>query len=274
VKRSPEDRFWKKVGKTKTCWLWLAGTNPHGYGMFRVEPYVSMYLSHRYSYELAHGKIPDGLNVLHSCDNPPCVNPDHLFLGDQFDNMADMYAKNRRINKTSNEDISQIVASPEPYKIGKELGVTSQMVLYIITGKFKTYKGPEFPIHITKEQNVLSSEQVKAMFLDNRQYKEIAEDFNTAIGVVGAIKTRQYRQKDTQTLPDQPPRKNKISIDDIFRIQEDKEKTLKEFADELGVSVGTIFKIKHKMTKAAQTHELPPTLSENLEILRDLPKQL
>jgi hypothetical protein len=90
-----EERFWKKVNKTEDCWLWLG--HLQRYGRFKPQgirnsPQV---LAHRYSYELHFGPIPIGMNVLHKCDNPACVNPDHLFLGTQKDNVIDMMNKGR-----------------------------------------------------------------------------------------------------------------------------------------------------------------------------------
>ncbi len=95
------DRFWSKVLKTDTCWLWKSGTNSHGYGRFqyftRLErPGLGRDLyAHRVAWLLTNGPIEDGLNVLHHCDNPPCVNPAHLFLGTQTDNMQDCGRKGR-----------------------------------------------------------------------------------------------------------------------------------------------------------------------------------
>lgn len=88
-------RFWSKVKKTSGCWSWTAYKNPNGYGMFRHTTHGMMKLSHRVAWELKNGKIPDGMNCLHRCDNPPFVRPSHLFLGTQADNYMDMVKKGR-----------------------------------------------------------------------------------------------------------------------------------------------------------------------------------
>lgn len=90
------DRFWEKVNKTDTCWLWTA-TKVAGYGQFR--PDGENILAHRYSYTIHKGEIPTGLFVLHSCDNRACVNPDHLSTGTHVQNMHDMLAKGRQNNQ-------------------------------------------------------------------------------------------------------------------------------------------------------------------------------
>lgn len=88
-----EEKFWPKVEKTKTCWLWIASTRGKGYGAFGADG-KNQY-AHRASWEIHYGPIPDGLWVLHHCDTPACVNPQHLFLGTNADNMQDCVAKGR-----------------------------------------------------------------------------------------------------------------------------------------------------------------------------------
>lgn len=94
-----EERFWRKVirGSGDECWGWSGGTTNDGYGYLTLgrEHSHRKMVAHRFSYELANGPIPDGLLVLHSCDNPPCCNPDHLRLGTQSDNMFEMASKGR-----------------------------------------------------------------------------------------------------------------------------------------------------------------------------------
>ena len=78
----------------KACWEWTGGKISTGYGMFHPLPKQSI-LAHRYAWELYRGPIPAGLQVLHDCDNPPCVNPRHLFCGTQQANVDDMIHKGR-----------------------------------------------------------------------------------------------------------------------------------------------------------------------------------
>lgn len=87
-------RFWRFVARTDidSCWLWQGGTE-NGYGRFWVKGHV---LAHRYAWIVTYGPIPDGGCVLHACDNPPCCNPHHLFLGTMADNNADMLRKGRQ----------------------------------------------------------------------------------------------------------------------------------------------------------------------------------
>jgi hypothetical protein len=94
--------FWSKVHLGDGCWEWTARRYPRGYGAYDLPRPLKMQRrpvpAHRVAYALFYGVEPGGLWVLHRCDNPPCVRPDHLFLGTHADNMADMYAKKRDKN--------------------------------------------------------------------------------------------------------------------------------------------------------------------------------
>lgn len=100
--RSFTERLMDKVlpEPNSGCWLWTGGTNGRGYGKITVgrRPDGSKFgaYAHRASWELHCGPIPKGMFILHRCDNPSCVNPEHLFLGTPADNVHDMLAKGRQ----------------------------------------------------------------------------------------------------------------------------------------------------------------------------------
>jgi hypothetical protein len=105
-------RFWAKVDKSASddaCWIWQAATNDYrgGYGQFGVgdRKHHHNRPAHRVAYEITFGVIPPDLYVCHRCDNPRCVNPAHLWLGTQLDNVRDMMRKNRQnhTNKASGD---------------------------------------------------------------------------------------------------------------------------------------------------------------------------
>lgn len=88
-----EDRFWLQVSKTESCWIWTSAKFWNGYGGIRKNG--KRIQAHRASWILFNGEIPDGSLVLHRCDNPACVNPDHLYLGDQKQNAKDRDSRGR-----------------------------------------------------------------------------------------------------------------------------------------------------------------------------------
>lgn len=157
--RSMEERSWRFVNKTESCWLWTGGTNNQGYGLASLPGHNGgKMLAHRYFYELANGPIPEGMRVCHNCpggDNPLCVNPAHLFLGTQAENVHDMWKKGRQGGqftaeavrgengvkaKLTAEQVAEIRRkhreNPQPYRVlAAEYGVDQTLVGQIIRGK-------------------------------------------------------------------------------------------------------------------------------------------
>jgi hypothetical protein len=121
------ERFFKQVEKTDYCWIWKACIDIDGYGRFSDKAH-NIRTAHRYSYFFHHGDIPHGMLVCHKCDNPICVNPDHLFIGSSKDNSNDMKAKNRaakgqrhgsctkpeKINRGNTHGMSKLIESDIP----------------------------------------------------------------------------------------------------------------------------------------------------------------
>ena len=174
-------RFWSKVQKTDGCWLWKGWTRTStGYGLFSITFTIPEYGSvtashaaHRIAYTLTKGPIPTGLDVLHSCDIPPCVNPAHLRAGSDIDNMADKIRRGRHprggriagvilprtelpkrfgerhtFAKLTDEQvriIRQTYASSEVWakSLARQFDVSVQNILAILTGKSrKSAAGP------------------------------------------------------------------------------------------------------------------------------------
>lgn len=101
-RKTTRQRFWSKVDKNgpmilqTQCWLWTAAKTADGYGSFWIRNKADY--PHRYSFEIHKGKLPDGLMACHHCDNPPCVNPDHIFAGTAKENGQDCKEKGRHDN--------------------------------------------------------------------------------------------------------------------------------------------------------------------------------
>lgn len=144
----PIDVFWTRVDKSGDCWLWTGGRSADGYGWFHHNR-ESRY-AHRVAYELCKGPIPAGMLVCHTCDNPPCCNPDHLFLGDERVNAGDMMTKGRgRSESHPGERNGNAVLTPDKVReirrlaaegvtwksIGARFGVSKSAVMMVVTGR-------------------------------------------------------------------------------------------------------------------------------------------
>ena len=132
-----------KYDQVTGCWVFTGATKEFGHGVIgagrRGEGVVRV---HRVSWEHHNGPIPDGLSVLHQCDNPPCWNPDHLFLGTQLDNMRDMSRKGRFSRPAAKLTLRQVVRLREMKASGswtnaelsKKFGVGKRQVQKIANG--------------------------------------------------------------------------------------------------------------------------------------------
>ena len=132
----PKERVWDFVARTATCWLWTGYKDFKGYGIIHAG---GRYRAHRLVWELVNGQIPENLFVLHRCDNPSCVNPDHLFLGTNQENTADSMRKGRRYSKLSWDSVRAMrkdrAAGATQVDLASKYGVSPTHVTLILTNK-------------------------------------------------------------------------------------------------------------------------------------------
>jgi hypothetical protein len=143
-RKSPLERLLASVdvGAEDGCWEWTAGKSDAGYGQIKIDG--RMKGAHRLSYELHCGPIPNGVQILHRCDNPGCVRPQHLFLGTHAENMADKAAKGRQTRGSTNgwaklteKEVTAIRAARGRSKLdlAGQFGVSRRQISNILAGK-------------------------------------------------------------------------------------------------------------------------------------------
>lgn len=132
---SPEVRLWSRINKNSPngCWNWLGPKSYQGYGWCKVG---KERMAHRGAWILTYGEIPKGKWVLHHCDNPSCVNPEHLFLGNALDNMLDKARKNRCNSVRGESHPASVLKTRDVFKIRK-LFHSGQMTRRKISERFR-----------------------------------------------------------------------------------------------------------------------------------------
>lgn len=204
----PEKRLWPRVnkGSPSECWEWTGARTEAGYGILTIK--YKNYLAHRLAWEL-HGKtkIPDGVFICHHCDNPPCCNPAHLFLGTQADNLRDASIKGR-IMKGENhistiltiDDIRKIrylgsINIPRK-KIGESFGISRQAVTDILYKRTWSHVDPEWqpPVSRSKGQKhpfakltEADVRKIRELSASGLSQREIAVRFNVSRGTIEPI---------------------------------------------------------------------------------------
>jgi hypothetical protein len=143
VKTDPIIRFWSKVKKTDTCWLWEGYLDKGGYGSFKFEEKTVR--AHRYSYLIHFGNLDKNLVVMHICDNPSCVRPEHLILSTQKENINDKVFKDRqakgstvgtsKLSESEVKEIKSLISTLSYAKIAKIYNVDRSLIYLIAKGK-------------------------------------------------------------------------------------------------------------------------------------------
>lgn len=190
VRRPLTDRFWEKVEKTPGCWLWTGSCTEKGYGSIGSGGRDGSHLiASRVSWELYFGPIPAGLWVLHRCDDPACVRPDHLFLGTAADNTADMVSKGRHAHGQTSGPYTR----PDRIARGERHGSR--------TKPESTPRGEHHPSAKLTDEQVLA---IRARWTHGGiQQKQLAAEYGVSRGVVSEVlsgKSWRHLQHLTKTI--------------------------------------------------------------------------
>lgn len=137
------------AGSESECWLWQRSMHVKGYGQIKKTGERRQAYAHRIAFELANGPIPDGKQVCHTCDNPRCVNPKHLFVGTSADNHQDMKRKNRHLFGEKNggavlteqqvREILALLSVVSQHELGRRYGVSQGTISKIACGQRWTH---------------------------------------------------------------------------------------------------------------------------------------
>ena len=151
-RRTLEERLWRRVERRPDgCWVFTGSRNNKNYGQIHRGPGSrELVLVHRAAWEVTYGPVPEGLFVLHRCDNPPCCNPEHLFLGTNADNMRDMVAKGRgnycygENHQNATLTFKQVVEIREArargerrVDIARRYGIVPEYVYQLVAGQYR-----------------------------------------------------------------------------------------------------------------------------------------
>lgn len=202
---TPNDiaRFWAKVDRSGECWTWTASRKAFGYGRFMLNG--RQWTAPRVSWTITHGQIPTGRHILHRCDNPPCVRPDHLLLGDNTDNSADKVTKGRQaFNHGSKSGMSKldevkVIAIRDRYAAGSatipqlaaDYGVSVGLVGQIITGRIWKHVGGSvrkgYASGERTNKNKLIEAQVREIrrrYIPGMRMQEIADEYGVSLATI------------------------------------------------------------------------------------------
>ncbi len=206
------DRFWAKVDMNDDCWQWTAGLVHDGYGRFWLNG--STYRANRISYFIRHGVDPGEKLVCHICDNPGCVNPDHLWLGSDQDNSRDRDQKGHGVDrrgskhgasKLTEQDVREILESSESHKVlAHRYGISPGIISEIRHGKlWQHVEGSRLPVDLNTN-NTTGLRGVSLCSQTGRYSAEIQSKkkrhrlgrFDTLAGAEQAVTTKRLELKE------------------------------------------------------------------------------
>lgn len=190
--------FWKQVDKTAACWLWRGSIMAQGYGHCSVRGFKRPVRAHRRAWEIENGPIPEGLFVLHRCDNRLCVRPSHLFLGTHEENMADMCSKGRQargegqhLAELTESDVLAIRASDlSSSALARRYGVTVPTIACVRQGVTWKHVGGR----ITLRKRQLTHEQAAEIRASTDKTRALAARYGVSTSTIENIKNGKTHQ--------------------------------------------------------------------------------
>ena len=196
-------RFNEKYERHESgCWLWTASTAGKGYGQIKLPKQRKQIYAHQLSYLIYKGEIPAGVFVCHTCDNPKCVNPDHLFLGSAKDNQQDMKAKGRSTFgernpgvKLTEERVQEVLRllrdGVTQMRIAKMVGISQMQVSRINRGERWNHlnSSPVRPAVARKRLGTKEIKQVRTMIEAGTDATRIAPVFGCSVTTVRRIRS-------------------------------------------------------------------------------------